>query len=300
MKRVVSVSLGSSSRDHKVELDVLGQHFLVERIGTNGSIEKAVEIIKELDGKVDAFGMGGIDIYLHGSENAKYMIRSSKPLVHAAVKTPIVDGSELKNVLERRVVYFVDEQCDVKIRNKKVLLVSAIDRFGMAEAFDELGAKLVMGDLIFSLGIPIPITSLKLLRAAAVVLMPALCQLPFSWLYPVGGNQDQITPKHGRFYQRADIIAGDFIYIRKYLPDNLPGKIIITNTVTPKDVELLRERGVKMLVTSTPDLQGRSFGTNVIEAILVAASGKRPEQLTKQDYLKLLDDIGFKPRVENL
>lgn len=300
MKNVVSVSLGSSSRNHRAELDVLGEHFVVERIGTDGSIQRAVETIRELDGKVDAFGMGGIDIYLHGSENAKYMIRSSKPLVRAAVKTPIVDGSELKNVLERRVVYFLRDELGVDLKEKAVLLVSAIDRFGMAEAFDEVGAHLIMGDLIFGLGIPIPITSLKLLRAAAVVLMPILCQLPFNWLYPVGGDQDKITPKYKKFYDRASIIAGDFIYIRKYMPDDLKDKIIVTNTVTPKDVELLRQRGVKMLVTSTPDIQGRSFGTNVIEAILVAASGKRPEQLTKEDYLALLNTIGFKPRVEYL
>lgn len=276
----------------------MGQHFMVERIGTNGSIKKAVELIEQLDGQIDAFGMGGIDIYLHGSEKAKYMIRSSKPLVRAAKKTPIVDGSELKNVLEHRVVHFVEDQCGIKLKGKQVLLVSAIDRFGMAEAFEEVGARLMMGDLIFGLGIPIPITSLKLLRAAAVVLMPILCQLPFSWLYPVGGDQEQITPKYQRFYRQADVIAGDFIYIRRYMPEDLSGKIIITNTVTMKDIELLRQRGIKMLVTSTPDLQGRSFGTNVVEAILVALSNKRPEQLTKQDYLQLLDAIGFAPRVE--
>jgi len=36
MKRVVSVSLGSSRRDHKATLQLLGQEVTVERIGTDG------------------------------------------------------------------------------------------------------------------------------------------------------------------------------------------------------------------------------------------------------------------------
>jgi hypothetical protein len=64
MKRVVGISIGSSKRDHKVEAEFLGEKFLIERIGTDGDMNRAIEMIRELDGKVDAFGMGGIDLYL--------------------------------------------------------------------------------------------------------------------------------------------------------------------------------------------------------------------------------------------
>jgi len=64
MKRVVSISLGSSKRDKKVEVEILGEKFILERIGTDGSQEKMIELFKELDGKVDAFGLGGADLYI--------------------------------------------------------------------------------------------------------------------------------------------------------------------------------------------------------------------------------------------
>jgi len=35
MKRVVSVSLGSSKRNHSVITEILGETFLIERIGTD-------------------------------------------------------------------------------------------------------------------------------------------------------------------------------------------------------------------------------------------------------------------------
>ena len=63
MKRIVSVSIGSSKRDSKAVVRVLGEEFSLERMGTDGDIQKAIATIKELDGKVAAFGMGGIDLY---------------------------------------------------------------------------------------------------------------------------------------------------------------------------------------------------------------------------------------------
>jgi len=61
VKRVVSVSLGSSSRDHKAVVELLGQEVSLERIGTSGDVEMARQLYRDLDGKVDAFGRGGTD-----------------------------------------------------------------------------------------------------------------------------------------------------------------------------------------------------------------------------------------------
>ena len=51
MKQIISVSIGSSKRNHEVQIDLMGEEFLIKRIGTDGDIDKAIEIIKDLDGK---------------------------------------------------------------------------------------------------------------------------------------------------------------------------------------------------------------------------------------------------------
>ena len=117
-------------------------------------------------------------------------------------------------------------------------------------------------------------------------------------LYPVGESQERSINKYSRFLEDVDVIAGDFHFIKRNLPQSLEGKGIITNTVTQQDIQMLFERGASYLVTTTPNLGGRSFGTNAIEAALVAISGQRPESLTADDYLRLLDEIEFRPRVE--
>lgn len=298
MKRIVSVSLGSSKRNHTASADVLGEEVVVERIGTDGSIEKAIALIRELDGKVDAFGMGGIDLYVYAGDR-RYAFRDARRIAAAAQKTPIVDGSGLKNTLERRVVRYVDQHV-LPLQAKRTLLTVSVDRFGMAEALTELGADIMFGDLAFALGVNYPLRTLKGMNRLARLLLPVITQLPFTWLYPTGKKQDTQQIKFPEHFGWAEVIAGDYLYIGRHMPDRLDGKLILTNTVTSSDIEELKRRGVAILVTTTPNLGGRSFGTNLMEGLIVAAAGKRPEEMTPADYEFWLDRIGFSPRIEYL
>ena len=301
MKRVVSVSIGSSTRDHSVNTELLGIPFEISRHGTDGDLRKAKEVLKGLDGKVDAIGLGGLDVYLY-SKTKRYALRDGLKLLQLVEHTPVVDGSGLKNTLEREVIKMLANDERIPLKGKKVLMVCALDRFGMAGALEEAGAKVTYGDLIFSLNLDQPILSLDELAERADKLLPDFCKLPISMLYPTGKKQADIepTPLTDKYYQDAEIIAGDFLFIRRHLPDRLEGKTIITNTVTSKDLDELRKRGVTYLVTTTPEFNGRSFGTNVMEAVMLAILGKKWEEVEPQDYLNLIKRLEFKPRVVKL
>src|SRR3990170_1587948 len=198
---IVGVSLGSATRDHRVRLTLLGREVLAERVGVPDLMAFRRKLL-ELDGRVDAIGIGGANLAL-GAGGRIYPIRDIVRLVRG-IRTPIVDGSGLKSLLEKYIIQeLLPKQYGVDLRGRRVLLVSSVDRFGMAEAFTRAGAE-------------------------------------------------------------------------------------------------LRRRGVRLIVTLSPNLGGRSFGTNVVQAILVAISGRRPEDLTPQDYLDLMRRVGFKPRVEIL
>ena len=297
MKRVVSVSIGSSKRDHRIEVELLGETVSIERRGTDGDLDRAARMIRELDGKVDAIGLGGMDLYIFAG-GRRYVMRDAKKLAQSASKTPVVDGSGLKNSLERWVIRYLQENEGIRFAGVPVLMVAAVDRFGMAEELASAGARVTFGDLIFALGLPFPIRSLTTLDRLARVIAPVVTQLPFQWLYPTGEKQETRVTKHERYFREAAIVAGDFHFIRRYMPDDMVGKGIITNTVTESDVRFLKSRGVSFLVTTTPNLGGRSFGTNVIEAALVAISGRRPDDLKPADYLELMHRLEFRPRIE--
>lgn len=298
MKKIVSVSLGSSKRDHRSSLKILGKEVLLERRGVDGQFKDAVALLQELDGQVDAIGLGGIDIFLK-SRSKSYQLKDGLRLCRVVKFTPVVDGSGLKDTLERQTVRHLQESGEVDFRDKKALMVCAMDRFGMAEALHQAGANSVYGDMIFSLNLDKPIRSLEELEERAEKLLPEICKLPISMIYPTGKKQEQIQPDEltAPYFAEAEIIAGDFHIMRRKLPDDLGGKGVLTNTVTPEDVEELRKRGVSWLVTTTPELGGRSFGTNVLEAALLAVLEKSWSEVTADDYLELIRQAELKPRI---
>lgn len=303
MKRVAGISLGSSERDETSRVEIFGTEFEISRIGTDGDPRRFAELLRELDGKVDAFGMGGTDRYLWVG-NRRYTIRESEALARNARITPIVDGSGVKNTLERETIRYLQDEGIVDFRSSRVLVVVAVDRFGMAEALSKVAKEIIYGDLIFSVGVGIPIRSYRTVRILGTLLLPIIVRLPFKWFYPTGSRETVITPKWHKYYGWADVIAGDFHFIRRYLPPPesglLEGKVIITNTVTREDSKLLGERGVRLLVTPSPSYGGRHYATNVLEAVLISLLGKRPEELTADDYTGLLRKMQWRPTVVEL
>ncbi|MCF8001941.1 MAG: quinate 5-dehydrogenase, partial [Halanaerobiales bacterium] len=257
----------------------------------------AAQLFTELDGQYDAFGMGGIDLSIQVG-NSSYQFRDAQKLIKNVKKTPVVDGSGLKNTLERLTVEYIEDVLDIKLNKKKVLITSAMDRFGMAETFYQRNANVICGDLIFGLGVPIRIRSLKALKVIASILAPIVTKLPFELVYPTGNKQDEVNQnidKYKKYYDEVDIIAGDFHYIKAYLPKEINDKIIVTNTTTSSDLNKLKNRGAKALITTTPNLNGRTFGTNVMEALLITLIDKKPSQITSNDFLDILEKLNFEP-----
>lgn len=299
MKKVVSVSLGSSKGDFQANTSYLGQDFEISRIGTNGSLSEYARLLRDLDGKVDAIGLGGTDMYLFAG-GRRYTFREIKNLAAQVRETPVVDGSGLKNTLERRCIEYLNAHGIVRFGELNTLMVCAVDRFGMAEEIAACGGPAIYGDLMFALGVPIPIRSFALVKPLAAIILPVVVKLPFRWLYPTGAKQEIAKPKFGWAYSWADVIAGDRHMVRRHLPSApgaLSGKTIITNTTTQEFRDEVAALGLKRLITTTPSFGGRSPGTNVMEGVLVAATGRRPEELRQDDYERMLEALHWKPEV---
>ena len=112
MKRAVSISLGSSKRDKSVTVDLGGQEILVERIGTDGDVKKARQMYHDLDGKVDAFGVGGVDLYLRLDDREYPLYGERNAIIHVKLQFTVL---------------FTDNVCCIKFEHKLVLLFSHPD-----------------------------------------------------------------------------------------------------------------------------------------------------------------------------
>ncbi len=297
MKQVVSVSLGSAAGDFVREVTLAGQPMRLAREGTGGDMERARARIRELDGQVDALGLGGIDMYLWVN-GQQFVIGDGLRLAQTATRTPVVDGSGLKNTLERRVVRELAAQGRVTPESR-VLMVSALDRFGMAEAFVELGCPCIFGDLIFNIGLDFPLSTLEEIEQLAVKYRSRLLTTPFHLLYPTGAAQDapQADPRYAKYYEGADVIAGDGHLIGRHLPVRAAGKGVVTNTTRPRSMARFQEAGVRWVATTTPEMDGLSGGANLMEAALVALMEKPPSKITPQEYEDWTERLGWRGTV---
>ena len=243
--------------------------------------------------RVDAFGVGGVDLYLRLDEK-EYPLHAALKLVSGVKQTPLCDGRGLKHTLERRVFQLAKPQLG-DIRFKQAFVPVAADRIGLAEAVAEVAERTVFGDLMVALGVPIPIYGIPAFKRVARIMLPIVSHFPMSMIF-YGSDGAEHEPKYVKYFEESDLIAGDFLFMRKYMPKNLTGKTIVTNTTTEDNIALLKERGVKRVITTTPRYEGRSFGTNTTEAMLTAYAGKG-RRLTDDELNELIDELGLKPTV---
>ncbi len=299
---ILSVSIGSSKRDHDFTTSLLGREYHVRRIGTDGDKWKAIRLIREADesGDVEAIGLGGADVYFHVGGRT-YVHQDTKRFIDASKNTPVVDGAGLKQTLERWAIKWVLEKRPGLFDDKQTLVMSGLDRWGVAEVLGEYTSKFIFGDFMYALKLPFSMRSLKTVAVTAKWLMPILTNIPFEAIYPTGKRQETVRPIFQKPFGWADVIVGDYHYIRRYAPNDLEGKIVVTNTVMEADEEDLKGRGVTTLITTTPEMGGRSFGANILEAIFAAHLNEEGESINDLTDSQLYDryiNLILKSRIE--
>ena len=259
--------------------------------------KRAKALYRQLDGQVEAFGVGGVDLYLR-LDQREYPLRAALKLVEGVRQTPLCDGRGLKHTLERRVFHLAAPELGGLPHYQQGFVPVAADRQGLAEAVEEVTDRMVIGDLMVALGLPIPLNGVRAFKRVARLLLPFVSYFPMSMLFYGSGGAEQ-KPKYTKYFLGSDLLAGDFLFMRKYMPQDLRGKTIVTNTTTEDNIDLLRQRGVATVITTTPRYEGRSFGTNMLEAALTAFAGKG-RNLTDAELNALTDELDLRPTVMKL
>jgi predicted amino acid dehydrogenase len=302
MKRIVSISLGASARDYRFSTTILGQHIEVQRIGTDGDTAKATALIRSFDGTVDAIGLGGLTpVFRVGA--ARYPHQEALHIAAQARRTPVVDGGVLKATLERWAVAQAARADASMFRYQRILLTSGIERYQLASALAQYDSQIRCADPWVHSGLsflPVP-RSLEQLELYAATTLPILALLPYRFLHPVARGREERDDRAAALFEWASVIAGDFAFIRRFAPQHLQGKTIITDDPTPAEIEDLRARGVTTLITMTPPLSAeRPFvATDVLEAIVTAIteSSRQPGEAETLDFISA---AGWNPTIQHL
>jgi predicted amino acid dehydrogenase len=302
MKRIVSISLGASARDYRFTTTILGQHIEIHRIGTDGDTARATALIRAYDGTVDAIGLGGlIPVFRVGA--ARYPHQEALHIAAQARRTPVVDGGVLKGTLERWAVAQAARSDPSLLRYQRILLTSGIERYQLASALTQYESQIRCADPWVHSGLsflPLP-RSLEQLELYAATTLPILALLPYRFIHPVARGREERDERAVASFDWATVVAGDFAFIRRFAPQDLSGKTIITDDPSPAEIEDLRARGVLTLVTMTPPLSAeRPFvATDVLEAIVTAIT-EANRQPGEAEVLDFISAAGWNPTIQHL
>jgi predicted amino acid dehydrogenase len=300
MKRVLIVDLGV--RETRTSLLLLGFDLDVHRVGCAGDPARARELIAHHDGEVDAIGLDGLPAEVRlGPARRPH---GAGDLRHAARRTPVVDGSAVRDGLERWAVILADRREPGIFAEKRILMVPGFNHVGLANALGRHSATIRYADPVTHLGVPyLPgVGSRMTLDQAAAPTLERLAGYPWTRLYPSAAPPDR--PVSPAPFEWADILAGDVRTIRRFAPPRLDRKTIVTEWAEEQDVEDFHRRGASILVTLMPALAGAgeigTWSAAAVEAMLVAVRSDATLPLTEDTYLDLIARFDWGPAVRYL
>ncbi len=303
MKQIISISLGPSSGDYEFDTEFLGQDFNIKRFGTDGDIDKAVEMLLRWEKRADAIGLGGMKfpdaIGFRGS-TAKHTEKFD--MLSSRIQTPVTMGSTLRNVAHEWSLRHIEFEFGNYFNNARVLFLSGMSNYRIAKVMSEFTDNLSFADPVLENGISKLLTSLKDLEMYAGGVHEVLKWVPskrFSTsVTPIAKWNEFIMRKA---MQKANIIVvphhGFYDYLEETTLEELGGKTIITSSAYDDRVQFLKDRGVDVIIDPTPKVLERVVAFNILGALILAALGKRQDEVTDDDLLEIISDQRMDPRV---
>ena len=296
---VVEISLGSSARDHDVAVEFLGRPVRLVRIGTDGDLRVAEELVRRwgvladavaVNGATEAQATGALDV------DATVAIRR---LMSAAPDGSVTDGRRLHEVLQEWSVRWVQNEMPGYFSNARTVVlgpdhartVGVLREFTDNIDLHDPGARDGVGQLD-----PRP-----LLGAAARALTWPVRQVS------AAVREDTVLPAQlanrgwlGHSPQDSDVVVAAYHELVTSGLTHLHGKAVITSAVTDEQLADLASRDVDLVVDTTPQPFDVTIDVAALEAIMratVRAPGGAPERLRDDDLLEMILADGLEPRL---
>jgi len=295
MKNVVSISLGSSSQDFEFTTRFLGKQLSVRRIGTDGKKAKAERLLKQWEKQADVIGIGlARDNYSVGPR--RFVDKEAAQMKSLVTRVPVTTGSRLGEIFLEWAVRHTQIRLGHYFDNALVLFFSGLSSYKLATTMAEYTDNLQFADPLLQLGVPKLLTSLD-----ALSLYASGAHYFAEWEPPQLIPED-LMRQWTRFVLRremakATVIVAPVHELDEFGPEELAGKTIITSGMNGERTTAFADKGVMMVVDGAPVMAGHVLGPNLLDAMIVAATGKDPDDILEDDYLAIITEAGMEPRI---
>jgi len=291
----VSISLGTGEQDFEFDTRFLGEPLNVRRIGTGGSTAKAVKLLRHWEGRAAAIGLGVVrDSYTVGAR--RYVEKESVRLKEVVTRVPVTTGGRLVDILQEWALRHVQNKLGNYFNNANVLFFSGRTNFSLALAMSEYTQNLRFADALLQLGVPKLLTSLD-----ALELYASGAHYVLDWA-PTGVMSSTPLKEWSAFVlrkamQKASVIVAPVHELDGFGLEELGGKTIVTSTVNDERIAMFRDKGVNLVVDGAPFMFDHVISPNLLDAMIIAATGKDSDEILEDDYLEILTGLKVEPRV---
>ncbi len=295
MKKVVTVTLGSSKQDFEFKTDFLGQVFSVKRMGADDDTGKAWELMRRQQTTADAIGLSEVgDHYQVGLRTV--VNKETHRLLNVVTRVPVTTGATLRRMLQVRAVRYVQKELGNYFNNNLVLFLSGMRNYDMAVALSDYTKNLSFADALFQTGAPAMLTSLEQLELFAkgsdLMLSGKSGEILESAL--TGFKNNRISAA----VAKSHVIVGTYHELEVVgKTADLEGKTLITSAVDDERLAFFTKCKVNLVIDVSPKLFEKVVGINTLEAMILAALEKRCEEVSDDDFEEILDELHIKPRL---
>jgi predicted amino acid dehydrogenase len=295
MKKVVTVTLGSSKQDFEFKTQFLGQSFSVRRLGADNDTGKAWELMRRHQATADAIGLG--EMSDHYNVGLRTVInKETKRLMNVVTRVPVTTGATLRRLLQVRAIHHVQKELGSYFNNNLVLFLSGMRNYDMAVAMSEYSKNLSFADALFQTGAPAMLGSIEQLEMYAKGSGLILGGKPGELLE--ASLSDFKLSRAAAAVEKSHVVVGTFAEIKAVsTAGNLDGKTIITSAVDDERMAFFTKCKVNLVVDVSPMLFEKVVGVNTIEAMILAALEKSPEEVSDDDFDEILTELKIVPRL---
>ncbi len=295
---VLNISLGPSDRDHATAVRWLDQDFHLVRIGTDGDVERAVELARDWSHTADAIAVTGVrdartSGTFDGDLSAVATIMGTVDEDHAAV----TNGHAVRDVLQEWTVRHAQTDHPGLFTNARVVVFGGMNHYRTAKVLSEFTPNLTFADPLLRYGVASLLDSVPaaLDRFAALAgwptrLIPSSVRAPAA--RPAGALNHALV---GGAVRDADVLVATYDELAAFDLEHLAGKILLSSAISPERADDLRARGVAMILDDVPQPFEVTINEAVLEAMMLAATDTR--ELTDDDLLDMVVASGLEPRV---
>ncbi|MGE3842588.1 MAG: dehydrogenase [Vicinamibacterales bacterium] len=293
MKRIVSISLGSSETDYEFTTPFLGERFHIRRLGCDWNVDRAEALLDRCQHEADAVGLGLVRG--HATVGARhYPDHLTRRLERVVSHAPFTTGAALQDFFDEWAVRHVQSDQPEYFTNAHVLFLSGLAQYRAAAVLSEFTRNLRFADPATLDGLPFVLGSLRALEFYALATARMRSR-------PPPGESRTLRPWTRTVLHRsldwAHVLVGAHQEIERLNGHRLRDRVILTSSITDDVVARFAAGGVAAVIDRTPKLLERVVGLNVLDAMILALLDKPAGAVLHDDYLHVLGGLDFSPRV---